>query len=125
MSISELIGKTFEWITVNDDKTGINFRTDDGKEYKMWHRQDCCECVQIEDINGDLQDLIGSPILQAEESVSENADPKPKEYSESWTWTFYKLATAKGYVTLRWLGESNGYYGEEVDLVEIGSEEDW
>lgn len=65
-------------------------------------------------------DLAGSPILQANE-VSSTNDPalSPGEYTESYTWTFYTLATIKGYITLRWLGESNGFYSESVDFEEI------
>lgn len=98
----------------------ILFTTADGTQYAMHHVGDCCESVDIEDINGDLQDLVGSPILQAEEVVS--TDPQPgQEVSdyESFTWTFYKLATAKGYVTIRWYGSSNGYYSESVDFDEV------
>lgn len=94
----------------------------DGSIYKMFHKQDCCESVYIEDIVGDLNDLLGSPLTMAEE-VS-NADDPPdivisehsQLYKKSYTWTFYKFATVKGYVTVRWYGTSNGYYSESATI---------
>jgi hypothetical protein len=64
-----------------------------------------------------LNDLIGTPIVMAEEVVEEG---KAKdEWDESSTWTFYKFATVKGYITIRWYGTSNGYYSESVDFADI------
>lgn len=83
----------------------------------MFHGQDCCEEVWLEDIIGDLDDLVGSPILKAEKRTDENLPPV--ENSDfSYTWTFYEFATIKGSVTLRWFGTSNGYYSEDVDVEE-------
>lgn len=91
------------------------FVTEDGRRFVFAHSQDCCETVYINDIVGDLNDLVGEPLLRAEEST--NVDlPAPSKYADSYTWTFYKFATRKGYVDVRWLGESNGYYSESVDL---------
>lgn len=121
MNISELLGKKIVEIRKKVDK--ITFVTNDG-EYMMYHEQSCCETVEIEDIIGDLNDLLDSPVLQAEESTNSKSDPVDyiniDGYSiESFTWTFYKLATIKGYVTIRWYGRSNGYYSESVTFKKI------
>ena len=85
--------------------------------FALYHSQDCCESVTVENITGDLKDLIGSPLTMAEEVTSkENPEGATKEYQDSFTWTFYKLATINGYVDIRWYGESNGYYSESVDF---------
>lgn len=113
IKFEDLLGKTLKDVTVAEDYTNIVFRTVEDNTYTLLHEQDCCESVYVEDINGDLEDLLNSPLLQAE-VISNSEDNPPNEYSESFTWTFYKLATIKGYVTIRWLGESNGYYSESV-----------
>lgn len=102
----------------NIDDSQLIFTLANGEKYQLYHNQDCCESVYIEDINGDLLDLVGTPLLQAEEACSDqNPEDITKEYQDdSFTWTFYKLATIKGYVTIRWYGESNGYYSESVDF---------
>lgn len=116
VNFNDLLGKTFTNIEVNKEKDEIDFYLENGDRYSMFHSQDCCESVSIEDIEGDFSDLIGNPITLAEEvSNSELFEGRPKN-PDSFTWTFYKLATIKGYVTMRWLGESNGYYSESVDL---------
>jgi len=120
--ITELIGKTLINIDVDMEKDEIIFTCDNGDMYKMYHQQDCCESVVIDDINGDINDLIGSPILIAEELtfLDENLDNVEKpEYQDSFTWTFYKLATIKGFVDIRWYGDSNGYYSESVDFKKL------
>ncbi|MCG3176948.1 MAG: hypothetical protein MOGMAGMI_01912 [Candidatus Omnitrophica bacterium] len=116
--LKDLIGKTLTKVEqVGDDE--IVFITNEGKRYKLCHSQDCCESVTVEDIVGDLSDLIGEPILIAEEATStENPVGVTKECQDSFTWTFYKFATRKGYVDIRWYGESNGYCSESVDFEE-------
>ncbi|MGG4453194.1 DUF7448 domain-containing protein [Brevibacillus porteri] len=112
-NVNELIGKV---LTRIDDSHAdeLLFYTEEGACYRMYHEQDCCEHVYIEDICGDLTDLIGVPLLLAEE-VSDDRAPVG-EWDESYTWTFYKFATTKGYVTIRWYGSSNGYYSESVNF---------
>ena len=119
-SITDLIGQTIKEIKGEEGDNILYFIMDDGKEYSMYHCQDCCECVEIEDICGDLSDLINTPVINAFEKSSINENPEgiePHEYEESFTWTFYTIQTAKGTVTIRWYGSSNGYYSEDVDFV--------
>jgi hypothetical protein len=121
VKFEELVGKTLTEISggVGDDR--LEFKCSDGSVYVMYHSQDCCESVSVESIAGDFADLIGSPILKAEEATnSETPEGYKHDYEpESQTWTFYKLATIKGYVDIRWFGSSNGYYSEGVDFLRL------
>lgn len=125
---SGLVGKTLT--DARQEGETLIFVTDDGETYRMFHSQDCCESVFIESIVGNLADLIGSPILKAEEASNSDDPPRldpdfPSYVDASYTWTFYKLATAKGYVDIRWYGSSNGYYSERVDFKRDGEKEWW
>jgi hypothetical protein len=119
LGIDVLMGKTITKIVGDVNSDELYFETSDGHEYCMSHMQDCCEHVSIEYIIGDLYDLIDSPIMMAEEASNKGDESDDDHYVESCTWTFYKLATMKGYVTIRWYGESNGYYSESVDFNQI------
>jgi len=80
--------------------------------FVLFHNQDCCEYVCIEDVAGDPSDIIGEVVSMAEVSSGD----RPVEDGTS-TWTFYRIHTMSGDVCLRWVGESNGYYSEDVDVV--------
>lgn len=121
--VESLLGKTITSIE-RDDKDGerLIFRTTENETYIMLHEQDCCEDVRIEDIAGDLDDLLNHPLTMAEEvtrSGESQDDPEFNHTDYSYTWTFYKFATIKGYVNIRWYGSSNGYYSEAVDVIKL------
>jgi hypothetical protein len=73
----------------------------------MQHHQDCFESVSIDDIVGDLDDLIGSKILMSE--CVTKKERKERVNMMIHLLGLYKFATVKGYVTIRWYGTSNGY----------------
>ncbi len=109
----DLLGKVLIKIErLGDDE--LIFTCDNGGKYKMYHEQECCEIVTIEDINGDFTDLLNREILAADEKTNESETDWGSE-----TWTFYTIRTQKGSVDIRWYGESNGYYSESVDFAEV------
>lgn len=106
-----LVGKTLTEVKVDDGKEFIEFKDSNGNAYKMYHHQNCCEGVYLEDVCGSWDDIIGSKIVGAYETTSD----VEVEYGDA-MWTFYTIATFQGSVTLRWLGESNGYYSISVSF---------
>lgn len=107
-----LKGSTLTAVRRIDDEE-IIFETTDGKSYRMYHQQDCCESVRIHTMSQNIDDVISSPITVAKETV----DSESVSYG-SCTMTTYTLATDKGAIVIIWRGESNGYYSESVSFVE-------
>lgn len=111
--IKVLKGKTLIkiYISKNGNKDYIEFMTAEGQIFLMIHNQECCEQVTLEDVCGDIKNLLNSPVLVAEERSNKESTIEGSE-----TWTFYEIATIKGYVSLRWYGESNGCYSESANF---------
>lgn len=106
-------------LSPDDDEanTAVEFYVESTK-YVMYHDQECSEKVSLIDVCGDWQDVIDTPILEAYESSRTDVpynDPD-LDLEGSLLWTFYRLRTNKGTVTLRWQGQSNGYYSVRVQL---------
>lgn len=114
--VADLLGHTLDDIERIGNEEIIFYLPD--SKYRLYHSYECCETCTIEDVCGDLRDLVRSPLTMAEETsrVSSESDPDSYPGSGTYTWTFYRFATVKGYVTIRWYGASNGYYSESVSF---------
>lgn len=111
----DLKGMVFKSVVGKVGDGEIFFTTQKGRKFRLYHDQDCCEDVRVDDICGELNDLTDAKILMAFEDTHEGEG----RYGDSSTWTFYNIATSKGHVTIKWLGSSNGYYSERVDFEEV------
>jgi hypothetical protein len=120
VAFEDLKGRTIKAIERGDDE--LKFAMDNGDLFVMHHSQECCESVYIEDICGDLEDLIDTPILVAEERTQDDTESDEARYGDA-MWTFYELRTIKGSVTIRWHGSSNGYYSISVSFDRLKTQE--
>ena len=117
MKLEELNGETLTHIDVAKEhgEDQILLTTESGREIRIYHEQDCCETVRIVDTEGEWHDLIGKPILEA---TKEEEQRETEDY-ESETKTALTFRVDGATVISRWIGESNGYYSESVDIREI------
>jgi hypothetical protein len=115
---SDLIGLTVKFIDVGPDSIMITTECD--RKFMFYHDQDCCESVGIYDSKGDLKSLVGKRLEYVGREVCDiPEDVTYEERDDSYTWTNLIFRTTNETVISRWIGESNGYYSENVDLEEI------
>ncbi len=115
MNISDFKGLVFTSVVgLEEQSEEVIFTSSCGREFKMYHQQDCCESVYVSDVCGDTFDLVGADVVSAEERAI-----KSETDCGTMTATFYDIQTTSGSVNIRWNGESNGYYSESVYIKEI------
>lgn len=105
MTLTELVGHLITDIQSTGEE--VIFSTHGGGQLRMYHAQNCCESVWLEDVVGDFRTLLGQVVLSAEETTGCFEDGVS-------TWTFYHLRCARGDVTLWWNG--TGFYSTAVDI---------
>lgn len=123
--INDLVGKTIKSIE-NKDNRYLQFSMSSGEVYSMYKQDGYYgneSSAVLEDIAGSLNDLIGNPILLAEERTNKNAPKVKNNQGEeidfyNTQWTFYELATIKGSVTLRWYCYASLFYSDNVYFVQ-------
>lgn len=114
MKMFELVkGKTIsEVVGLKKQEESVVLKLNDKSEIEFYHEYSCCENVWLEDFEFSGKGIVGAKILDVllvSEKQEDTADG-------SMTWTFYKIQTDKGELFMRWCGESNGCYSEEVDI---------
>lgn len=117
MNIETLNGEVITNIDV--DKGSMRITTASGRTIDITHDQDCCESVYIHSA-GNLHRFVGKVIDSAKENVHRNLpDGVNDEYMESYTVTDLVFQCDGDTEIVQWIGESNGYYSERVDIHDI------
>lgn len=129
---NSLLGLTLDNVTPMRDQEGLILSAGD-MTFVLYHRpeqreyddhgepldDDIREDVRLDDICGDLTDLVGAPIVVADDRVSDRQSDAKRSRLEGCTvlpWTFYHLSTSKGSVVLRFYGSIDGCYAETAQL---------
>lgn len=115
--ISALLGRQFDNVTTDTVQYHVAGRhivalvifETSGDDVALCHEHLCCEDVYLAEVHGDPMDLVGAPILKATHETGE---------TDVGVYHFYHFATAKGYVTFRFIAESN-QYSHDVDVYTI------
>lgn len=110
-TIEELIGKTI--VAFRFAVAEVIIDTKDGTRFCLYHKQDCCESVVLQELVGDIKTLLNEVVLEATQTFE---TPEDSEEHESVTLTDFTIRTAKGTVVLHWIGKSNGYHSETVEI---------
>jgi hypothetical protein len=110
-----LVGEVLDAVDIDREKDQILLTTRSGRQFLIHHEQKCCETVEISGQDGSFDKLIGKPIVEARD----NAVDTSEEAADSQTTTTLVFRVDDHTVISRWVGDSNGYYSESVDIAEL------
>jgi hypothetical protein len=110
-----LVGEVLDAVDIDREKDQILLTTRSGRQFLIHHEQKCCETVEISGQDGSFDKLIGKPIVEARD----NAVDTSEEAADSQTTTTLVFRVDDHAVISRWVGDSNGYYSESVDIAEL------
>lgn len=107
----EVVGATVGSV----DGQTLNFL--DGRSLYLGLNGDCCSSSYYTDLK-QFNELIGSTLQEIEECDGTSREGLVyDDNGESVSWHFLKFKTDKGYVTIDWRNDSNGYYDGSVEPI--------
>jgi hypothetical protein len=116
VEFSDLVGEVLDAVDIDREENHILLTTRSGRKFLVYHEQDCCETVAISGQDGSFDKLIGKPIVEARDFA---VDTTEEGIDDSQTTTTLVFRVDDQTVISRWIGDSNGYYSESVDIAEL------
>lgn len=111
-----LVGATVTKLLMSPDGHSLFFQTGDNDGVRFEAQGDCCSQSYFHEIYG-LENLLGQYVVSLEEidlpdSISTQLDDNYNpQYKECIRYYGLKVTTNKGYTSIIYRNESNGYYG--------------
>ena len=117
VEFSDLVGEVLDAVDIDREENQILLTTRSGRKFLVYHEQDCCETVAISGQDGSFDKLIGKPIVEARGFAVDTGESESDYDSQTTTTLVFRVDDQT--VISRWVGDSNGYYSESVDIAEL------
>ena len=128
-----LVGKRINGLFIGEDAWALVFRDINGRHYCFRTKNDCCNTVWFNHVNGvetvlgegNLFDILRGAMVTAVESKGWTDDRTDEDGWDVIQDGFWTIATDRGYIDLEVRNSHNGYYGgsvvydEESDMSKI------
>ena len=112
-----LVGEVLDAVDIDREKDQILLTTRSGRKFLVYREQDCCETVAISGQDGSFDKLIGKPLIEARDFAVDTGESESDYDSQTTTTLVFRVDDQT--VISRWIGDSNGYYSESVDIAEL------
>ena len=130
-----LVGKRINGLFIGDSAWALVFRDINGRHYCFRTKNDCCNTVWFNHVNGvetvlgegNVFDILRGAMVTGVESKGWTDDRTDEDGYDVIQDGFWTIATDRGYIDLEVRNSHNGYYGGSVEYREehnIGTIED-
>ena len=117
-----LVGKRINGLFIGDDAWSLVFRDITGRHYCFRTKNDCCNTVWFNHVNGvetvlgegNVFDILRGAMITGVESKGWTDDRTDEDGYDVIQDGFWTIATDRGYIDLEVRNSHNGYYGGSV-----------
>jgi len=117
-----LVGKRINGLFIGDDAWALVFRDINGRHYCFRTKNDCCNTVWFNHVNGvetvlgegNVFDILRGAMITGVESKGWTDDRTDEDGYDVIQDGFWTIATDRGYIDLEVRNSHNGYYGGSV-----------